>query len=126
MLLNFGHTFAHAIEAASNFSKRINHGEAVLIGMLLATKLSVRKKICSNLALKQIKEIYKVNSLPSALHKHFPKKDFNKIVNYMANDKKNNDDKINLILLRRIGKTTKPGDIKMSLSQMKNIIKKIS
>ncbi len=126
MLLNFGHTFAHAIEAASNFSKRINHGEAVLIGMLLATKLSVRKKICSNLTLKQIKEIYKVNSLPSALHKHFPKKDFNKIVNYMVNDKKNNDDKINLILLRRIGKTTKPGDIKMSLSQMKNIIKKIS
>ena len=45
MILNFGHTFAHGIEAASNFSKKINHGEAVLIGMFLATKLSKQKKI---------------------------------------------------------------------------------
>lgn len=126
MLLNFGHTFGHAIEAASNFSKKINHGEAVLIGMLLATKLSVRKKICSNSTLQQINEIYEVNKLPWALSKYFKKKDFKKIVNYMINDKKNNDDKINLILLKRIGKTTRPGDIKMSLGQMKNIIKKIS
>ena len=126
MLLNFGHTFAHAIEAASNFSKRINHGEAVLIGMLLATKLSVRKKICSNLTLKEIEKVYKDNNLPSALVKYFQKKDFNKIVNYMANDKKNNDSRINLILLKKIGKTTNPREIKMSLDQMKSIIKKIS
>ena len=126
MLLNFGHTFAHAIEAASNFSKRINHGEAVLVGMLLATKLSVRKKICSNLTLKEIEKIYKVNNLPSTLIKYFQKKDFNKIANYMINDKKNNDSRINLILLKKIGKTTNPGEIKMSLSQMKSVIKKIS
>ena len=44
----------------------------------------------------------------------------------MISDKKNDDDKINLILLKRIGKTTKPGQIKMSISQMKNVIKKIS
>ncbi|MBL4904387.1 MAG: hypothetical protein JKY62_17320, partial [Desulfocapsa sp.] len=36
MVLNFGHTFAHGIESSNNFSKKINHGEAVLIGMLLA------------------------------------------------------------------------------------------
>ncbi len=126
MLLNFGHTFAHAIEAASNFSKRINHGEAVLIGMLLATKLSVRKKICSNLTLKEIEKVYKDNNLPSALVKYFQKKDFNKIVNYMANDKKNNDSRINLILLKKIGKTTNPREIKMTLGQMKSVIKKIS
>ena len=126
MLLNFGHTFAHAIEAASNFSQRINHGEAVLIGMLLATKLSVRKGICSNVTLKEIEKIYKINNLPSALIKYFKKKDFNKIIDYMANDKKNNDDKINLILLKNIGKTTRPGEIKMSLKQLKSIIKKIS
>jgi len=126
MLLNFGHTFAHAIEAASNFSKKINHGEAVLIGMLLATKLSVKKNICSNSTLKQIKQVYETNNLPWDLSKYFEKKDFNKIVNYMISDKKNDDDKINLILLKRIGKTTKPGQIKMSISQMKNVIKKIS
>ena len=32
-ILNFGHTFAHAYEASLNFSKRLNHGEAVILGM---------------------------------------------------------------------------------------------
>ena len=41
MILNFGHTFAHAIEVKNNYSKKITHGEAVLSGMILATKLSV-------------------------------------------------------------------------------------
>ena len=44
----------------------------------------------------------------------------------MVNDKKNNDKRINLILLKKIGKTTKPGEIKMTLGQMKSVIKKIS
>ena len=44
MILNFGHTFAHAIEVKNNYSKKITHGEAVLSGMILATKLSVIKK----------------------------------------------------------------------------------
>ena len=47
MILNFGHTFAHGIEAANKYSGKINHGEAVLIGMILATRLSYVKKICS-------------------------------------------------------------------------------
>ena len=41
MILNFGHTFAHAIEVKNNYSKKISHGEAVLSGMILATKLSM-------------------------------------------------------------------------------------
>ena len=44
MILNFGHTFAHAIEVKNSYSKNISHGEAVLSGMILATKLSVIKK----------------------------------------------------------------------------------
>ena len=44
MILNFGHTFAHAIEVKNNYSKNITHGEAVLAGMILATKLSIIKK----------------------------------------------------------------------------------
>ena len=45
MKLNFGHTFAHAIEVKNNFSKKkISHGEAVLSGMILATKLSMAKE----------------------------------------------------------------------------------
>ena len=44
MLLNFGHTFAHAIEAKNKYSKSINHGEAVLAGMIIASNLSFSKK----------------------------------------------------------------------------------
>ena len=44
----------------------------------------------------------------------------------MSNDKKNDDDKINLILLEKIGKTTMPGSIKMSAQQLKGVIKKIN
>ena len=44
MTLNFGHTFAHAIEARHSYSKKINHGEAVLVGMMIAAKVSFIKK----------------------------------------------------------------------------------
>ena len=119
MILNFGHTFAHAIEAKNKFSKKINHGEAVLIGMMMATKLSVIKKVCSNNALQQLSKIYEKNDLIYKFKRHFKKKDFNKIINFMINDKKNNDEKINLILLKNIGKTTRPGSFKMSVQEMR-------
>ena len=73
MVLNFGHTFAHGIEAASNFSRRINHGEAVLIGMHLATKLSLKKKICSYSTMNEIHNFYKKNKLPLKLENYFSK-----------------------------------------------------
>ena len=44
MILNFGHTFAHGFEGAKNFSKKLNHGEAVLLGMMVASELSNKKK----------------------------------------------------------------------------------
>ena len=43
----------------------------------------------------------------------------------MSNDKKNTDDKINFILLRNIGRTTKPGEFKLSTNDIKKIFKKI-
>ena len=119
MILNFGHTFAHAIEAQNKFSRKINHGEAVLIGMMMATKLSAIKKICSNKVLFEIYKIYEENNLVSKFRKYFKNKDFNKIVHFMINDKKNDDQKINLILLKSIGKTTKPGAFKLSIREMK-------
>tara|TARA_B100001123_G_C15332904_1_gene1031833 strand:+ start:2034 stop:3137 length:1104 start_codon:yes stop_codon:yes gene_type:complete len=125
-ILNFGHTFAHGIEATDNFSRRINHGEAVLIGMYLATKLSFRKKICSFATLNEIKKFYENNRLPLDLKKYFSKKYLDKIVEYMAGDKKNIDEKINLILLKSIGKTSRPGEYRIKVGDMKKIIKKIS
>ena len=45
MILNFGHTFAHGFEGAKNFSNKLNHGEAVLLGMMTAIKLACKKKL---------------------------------------------------------------------------------
>ena len=126
MILNFGHTFAHGIEAANNYSRTINHGEAVLIGMILATRLSFKKKICSYSTLNKIETIYAVNNLPKNLTDFFSRKGLNKVVNFMEIDKKNYNNKINLILLRRIGKTTNPGNFKITPKEMRNVLKKIS
>lgn len=123
--LNFGHTFAHGLEGASNFSKKINHGEAVLVGMYLATKLSKQKNICSAKTYDRIKNFYKINNLPNNLKKYSLHKKMEKIIKYMINDKKNNDSKISLILLRKIGKTTKPGSIKIKPKTMSLILKNL-
>ena len=47
-ILNFGHTFAHAYEASLNYSKKLNHGEAVLLGISTAIDFSHKKKFLKN------------------------------------------------------------------------------
>ena len=125
MMLNFGHTFAHAIELQNNYSRKINHGEAVIMGMMMATKLSYLKKICSFQTLEQLKNIYKLNNLKYDIKKIFTKNEFNQIVEHMINDKKNNDKKINLILLKKIGQTTMPNSYKISTHDLKKNFFKI-
>ena len=125
MILNFGHTFAHAIELQNSYSKKINHGEAVIIGMMMAVKLSYLKKVCSFKTLMQLKNIYKFNNLNHDITKYFKKTEYKKIVAHMSNDKKNNDKKINLILLRKIGEATLPNSYKISSHDLKKVINKI-
>ena len=126
MILNFGHTFAHAIEVKNNFSKKVTHGEAVLSGMILATKLSVVKKTCSPETLGQIKNIYLKNNLDFTFKKYSNQSAIDKLIPYLKNDKKNNDNKINFILLKNIGKTVLPNKSKISIKNLKNISKTIS
>ena len=126
MILNFGHTFAHAIEVKNNFSKKVTHGEAVLSGMILATKLSVVKKICSPETLGQIKNIYLKNNLDFTFKKYSNQSAIDNLIPYLKNDKKNNDNKINFILLKNIGKTALPNKSKISIKNLKNISKTIS
>ncbi|MDA1197778.1 MAG: 3-dehydroquinate synthase [Proteobacteria bacterium] len=125
MILNFGHTFAHAIEAQNKYSKRINHGEAVIMGMMMATKLSYLKKKCNLNTLKELENIYNSNNLKYDIKKFFKKSEYKKIANYMTADKKNNDKKINFILLKKIGQTTKPNEYKISISELKKVFNKI-
>jgi len=121
MILNFGHTFAHAIEVKNKYSKKVNHGEAVLVGMMLATKLSYLKKICSKKTVMDLIKIYEENKINYRLENIFKKREYNSMINFMSQDKKNDDDKINLILLNRIGKTTKPGEYKITKKELKRI-----
>ena len=59
MKLNFGHTFAHALEIQNKYSRKLNHGEAVLVGMYIATKISKFKNLCSENTYNQIMDLYK-------------------------------------------------------------------
>ena len=100
--LNFGHTFAHAYEAALGYSKKLNHGEAVLLGMVSALKFSLKNKFLSSKEYISITDHIKSNFLPYNLENYFSKKKINKILSFMTKDKKNNSNKINLILLKKI------------------------
>ena len=122
MILNFGHTFAHAFEGAKNFSKKLNHGEAVLLGMIIACELSYKKKLLSFKELSSIKKHYFNLKLLMNIKKVFKKNEISKIVNFMKKDKKNIDEKINLILLKKIGKTTKPKQIALKDKEIKKIL----
>ena len=126
MILNFGHTFAHAIEVKNNYSKKITHGEAVLSGMILATRLSVIMKACSRNVLRLIKNIYLNNNLDYTYKEYSSQQSIKNLIPYLKNDKKNNDDKINFILLKKIGKTAMPNKSKISINNLKKISKSIS
>tara|TARA_B100000941_G_C28488576_1_gene546467 strand:- start:406 stop:1512 length:1107 start_codon:yes stop_codon:yes gene_type:complete len=103
-ILNFGHTFGHAYEAASGFKNNLNHGEGVMLGMKTAIKFSLEKKIIDFKTYDKI--LSHINHISSDLtiNKFFQKKDINKLVRLMQNDKKNKNSKINLILLKNISK----------------------
>ena len=121
-ILNFGHTFAHGFEGAKNFSTKLNHGEAVLLGMMMASQLSYKKKLLPINDLNLIKQHYLKLNLPMDIKTKFIKKEVNKILNFMRKDKKNLDNKINLILLKKIGKTNEIINFKVTNKEMKKFL----
>ena len=102
-ILNFGHTFAHAYEASMTYSKKLNHGEAVILGIYSSLKFSLENKLINlsefNLIIRHLNKA----KLSYNVSKYFSKIYTKKIIFYMQNDKKNNSEKINLILLKKIG-----------------------
>jgi len=121
-VLNLGHTFAHAYEATIGYNKGLNHGEAVLLGIMSAVEFSCQKNILKKNDYKQIIDhLKKLNY--SNLNKYFKSKDISKIIFYMKQDKKNKDGKINLILLKGIArpvlnKSFKENNIKSFLENL--------
>ena len=103
-ILNFGHTFAHAYEATLGFSKKLNHGEAVILGIKTAIKFSLLNKILNIKEFNLIENHLNKLNLPDNINKFFSISGLNKILSFMKKDKKNNTNKINLVLLKNIGR----------------------
>ena len=94
VVLNLGHTFAHGIEQAFNY-KKYTHGEAVSIGMCLASELAFKQNLISRKILDSVIELISIYGLPVKLAKPF---NLNKIIKSMLLDKKNKDGKFRFIL----------------------------
>ncbi len=107
IILNFGHTLGHAIEAASGYSKRYNHGESIAIGMLLASEISVRLDMLKEKDFIRIRNLIKNTGLPVRLH-GVSLKD---IMNAYGYDKKFTTGANRFVLPKRIGQVEVIEDI---------------
>jgi 3-dehydroquinate synthase len=103
-LLNLGHTFGHALEAATGFSDRLIHGEAVAIGMVLAFDLSVKLGLAPGQDAERFRRHLKAIGLPAAIG-DIPggRPSAGELIRHMAHDKKVTDGKLTFILLRGLG-----------------------
>jgi len=99
MILNFGHTIGHALEAISEYT--LNHGSAVSIGMVAAIKISVKKGLLKEEDEIKILNLFKKYDLPEYI-KGF---DTNDIYNIMKHDKKVFSNKMHFVLLDSVGKS---------------------
>ena len=112
-LLNFGHTFGHAIENLQN----ISHGAAVSVGMAIAAKLSEKYTSFPETSTKQIVELLKSYGLPVSIDA-----DSDLLFNQLISDKKRTGDEIQFILLEKIGAAVIKN---ISISALKTAYKEI-
>ena len=100
-ILNYGHTLAHAIEKNENYKWR--HGDAVSVGMIYAAELSLAS---GNLSVKNVqrhKDILSSFGLPTK----YKKKNFKKLIEIMAIDKKSRAGRLRFVILEDIAKPTR-------------------
>ena len=102
-LLNFGHTFGHALEAETGFGDALLHGEAVALGMVLAFDFAVRQGICTGQDATRVRRHMADMGLPSELSAVGLAGKADALLAHMGKDKKVRDGRITLILPRRIG-----------------------
>ena len=96
-ILNFGHTYGHAIEAINNY-KNILHGEAVAMGMRMASKMSMLEGHLNRKAYKKIVSIFDDLEFPKNTSHNY-----SDLKKFIMRDKKVKGGSINLILLKGIG-----------------------
>lgn len=103
MLLNFGHTLGHAIEAYYNY-EMYSHGQGVAIGMVELSKIAEEKSLTKSGTTEKIISILEKYHLPTQL---VEPKDYTEILSYIKKDKKNFEGSLNVIILDEIGKAQK-------------------
>jgi 3-dehydroquinate synthase len=104
-ILNFGHTFGHAIETATGYGEWL-HGEAVAVGMVLASDMSRRMGAISAVDHERVKGIIAKLELPTVA----PRIGSQRALEYMGIDKKVLGGKIRLVLLKALGEAQLTGD----------------
>jgi 3-dehydroquinate synthase len=110
-ILNFGHTFGHAIETAQGYGNWL-HGEAVAAGMVMAADLSMRRGDISAQDLSRIIHLLERAKLPTKAPGDMTAEQF---VELMGVDKKVLDGRLRLVLLASLGKAIITSDIDKTL-----------
>jgi 3-dehydroquinate synthase len=103
-LLNLGHTFCHALEAATGYSGRLLHGEGVAVGCALAFEVSQRLGLCAQEAPSRVRAHLRAMGMKcdlSDIEGDLP--DADGLIALMAQDKKVVDGRLRFILARGIG-----------------------
>jgi 3-dehydroquinate synthase len=103
-LLNFGHTFGHALETETGFGARLLHGEAVGVGMVLAFDFAARMGLTAAEESRRVRRHLDEMGLPTQLSAiGLAGVPADRLIAHMSKDKKVRDGRITLILPRRIG-----------------------
>jgi 3-dehydroquinate synthase len=111
-LLNLGHTFGHALEAATGYSDQLLHGEGVAIGMVLAFRLSTQMGLCSGQDADRLARHLKAAGLPTAISDIPGKRpSADELLVHMAHDKKAKNGGLTFVLVRGIGKAFVASDV---------------
>lgn len=106
-LLNLGHTFGHAIEAVAGYGEYL-HGEAVAVGLVLATKLSVALGYLEPSEVTRVEALLRIYDLPIALRSPLP---IDSLIATMARDKKVRQGRLKFVVMESLGRAITQGDI---------------
>ncbi|MFQ5462905.1 MAG: 3-dehydroquinate synthase [Phycisphaerae bacterium] len=99
VMLNFGHTLGHAIEACSGY--RLRHGECISLGMVAALHLSRRYGLIEAACVDRVSELLKRLGLPIRLDRS---PDFDRLARCMRVDKKSRQGRLRFVLIEGVGK----------------------
>ncbi len=114
-LLNLGHTFGHALEAACGFGPDLLHGEAVAIGMVMAFDLSAALGLCPAEDATRVRHHLAAVGLPTGLASLAPRTwRVDDLLDYMGRDKKVRDGTVTFVLVRGIGQAFGARDVALA------------